>query len=239
MNLSEEEYDEIDDFLNKRMAPAQAAAFQERLAQNETLRQEVAMQHLINQGIEAAALKQQFKSLRKGVQRQRITRRAGRGIVVALLLVMTVGVSYWFYQQTQPLRPEAAFVAYYTPAPRTRADGPVDPRIEAARNSYYAGQYALSLSQLAGVPTDSLLSVPYLRGLNQLVLNRPGVAIQNLTAARQSPDLATRQQADWYTALAYLRANQIPQAKVILTTIRTVSGQPYKDVANELLKKLP
>lgn len=238
MELTEDQYDEIDDYLNKRMSPARTTAFRQRLEQDAALRQEVAMQHLMNQGLEAAALKQQFKALRQGVQRQRITRRVGQGMVAALVILL-VGVGYWLYDRTLSLSPTAAFEAYYQPAPRARADVFLDARLAEARANYYAEKYGLSLSQLASLPTDSLRLVPFFRGLDLLMLNRPREAVQNLTLARQSPDLPTRQQADWYSALCYLQANDVKQAKKSLITIRDTPSHVYQAVAAELLEKLP
>jgi hypothetical protein len=238
MNLTEELIEEIDGWLNNRMNPAEQAAFQQRLAQDAELRQEVEVQRRILQGLEAVAMKRQLATMRKGIGRERQLRRASRTVGAFMLTVFLFLGGFYLFQYSQKLSSQEVAMQYGTESP-TLDDADLTTDLTEAINNYYAGQYQQALSQLAVLPTDSLRLVPYYRGLSLLALNRSAEAINALAQAWQSPSSATRQKAEWFTAMTYLKADDADKGREILRAIRDgKEDHLYKELATEVLDKL-
>ncbi|WP_020597521.1 hypothetical protein [Spirosoma panaciterrae] len=140
--------------------------------------------------------------------------------------------------------PQQLYTANYTPEPRGRGDDSsnsaeaTNQLINKARAEYYADQYANALRLLDSLSTDSLRLVPYYRGLTLLALERPKEAITSLSLAQQSPDLLTRQKADWYMLLSYLRTDDTDNARKIAEAIKVSSSHPYQKRASTILNEL-
>jgi len=238
MDMTEDLFNEIDAWLTNRMTPAEEAAFRERMQQNAELRQEVETQRQINQGLEAVAMKRRLATMRRGIGRQRMVRRAARSVVAVMLagFLFTGGFDLYHYTKlmdtaSQPETPE-------------RDDAVLPSGLQPALDAYYAGRedirkYENAQRLLAPLPTDSLRLVPFYRGLTKLALKRPNDALIDLGKAQQSPNRITRQKADWYKAMAYLQANKFGKARQLLKTIQDDKEHPYHTSASDMLDKLP
>ena len=239
MEPTDDLFDEVEAFLNNQLPPAEETVFRQRLEQDEALRNEVAMHRLMAQGLDAAATKRRLKIAQRARQRQPIGRRTARlATVVALVGALLMG-GYYAYEWLRPPTMQELTETYGPPESPIRADTTLPTGLGAALTSYYAGQYASTLTKLERIPPDSLRLVAYYRGLTLLALNRYDQARHQLAQARQSPNSVVGQRADWYTAMTYLRAGDAAQTRRELTPIVADSTHRYHRFAVELIDKLP
>ncbi|MBO0949633.1 tetratricopeptide repeat protein [Fibrella forsythiae] len=238
MDLSNDLFNEIDAYLNKRMSPTERQVFMERMNQDAELRQEVDIQQQIQDGLDAVVMQRQLAAMRTGIGRQQRLRRTVRYASAFVLLCLAFTGGFFWYQSTQTLTPEQAFMAYYEPEPNAREDAVQPAGLAAARAEYYAEHYPEALRLLTSIPPDSLGLVSYYRGITLLAMSRPNDAIPALSSVSQSPDLSLRQRADWYIALAYLKTGDTTKARQTLQVISDNNTHPYREWATDVLEKL-
>lgn len=238
MDLTPEAYEEIEAYLKNRLPPPERDAFERRLADNEALRREVALQRRLDDGLDAALLRRRFAVARREQlqyrrRRQRTTYALAAAISVVLLT--TVGV---LVQSLRPSPAQRAFREFYEPELPFRQDV-ASAALTDALTEYYAGRYDEALRRLSALPDDLSGQVPYYRGLSLLALNRPAEAESHLRQARQGSDPVIRRRADWYLALTYLRADDTTRAAPQFRRIAADTLHPFHDRATDLLRQLP
>ena len=117
----------------------------------------------------------------------------------------------------------------------SQADCPAT--LDAITQLYYRKQYRETLLTLQ--KTDSSAAcVQYYQGITYLALDESGTAILLLQKATRSADDLLRTHAEWYLALAYLRADRRSDAQVLLTTIAGKPEHPFQDQSRQVLDRL-
>jgi hypothetical protein len=205
-------------------------------------RNEAALERLLDDGLRATYLKNQWVAQHNRLQRQRLTRRmAGvAGLLVVVGLSVAVYYAYWHTNPRLAALAAAVQVDPFDPEAPTSGDERYSPRLDSSRRQYFGGRFREAAATLAGQPTDSLRQVPYYRGLALLQLGQPNAAVSDLLLAQQSPDKQTSLKAQWYLSLAYLKAADGEKATQALQRILADPTYPrmYRNKAAALLDSL-
>ncbi len=112
----------------------------------------------------------------------------------------------------------------------------IAPMLQDGMKAYDQGDYMQAstlLGKYYGVNRE--LNVGLYHGVSLLLTDRPKEAIKVLEGVRQSNELPIRESAEWYLALAYMKAGDAAQAKSILNGIPT--NGLYSDKAKALLQQ--
>jgi TolA-binding protein len=110
-----------------------------------------------------------------------------------------------------------------------------------AMNHYEKGKYALALpilEKMLGNNTTAEAEVQFYKGNSHLALNHPKDAIASFEAVLAMPANQYTEEAQWYLALSYIKAEDKTKAKELLNTIVDTQNHPFHKNASELLKKL-
>lgn len=247
--MSEEKYDieRIDRYLKGMLEDKELQEFESQMGADPDLMTEVALQKDIMIGSEAYFDEQLKGKLRQIENEPEEVSTTGKqfffrpwqigAIAASLLLFITLG--YLFFFQTAD--PEKLYLSYYEPYPNI-----VNPikRSESKLNddalSYYEqGDYTTAASifesELIQQPNEDYLLFYW--GLCNLELGELNQATSLLKKIPPAADSRFYSPAQWYLALAYLKADNVDQAKIQLQTI-VESGGDYKNKAQELLDDL-
>lgn len=250
MDLSDELLEEIGAYLSGRLTVAEKARFEVRLQADPDLRAEVATQREIKQGLQFLIQKDRFKAMHADLRqrglleetdasearpgkeiplnKQPLVRPLWTYIAVAASLVLVLGLGWVIYQNraddrirmaqnTQAFN--AAFLAVPKPAPAV----PTDPDRVAV--------------PLPAAPA-SADSVRLLNAVEALTQPEIQPALDSLRVLAQGAPGHWSASAEWYLALAYLKADQRDQAQSLLTRMAALNGHPYRREAQALRQQL-
>lgn len=254
MDLSDELLEQIGKYLAGQLPAGEKAQFEDQLQRDPALRQEVAMQRELKQGLAFLAQKDRFKRMHAQLDKRglltkptdqtqpptgvpfpesrpvRPAARFGRASwVMAASLALLLGIGWLFYANQQAKRKELAqnervFNRFYSTNPKPAPAPPTDP------------------DQLAASPTNGLSTADSVR-LYGAINGLEGTASQPVINELRS--LSTNgvghwpATAEWYLSLAYLKNNQRAEALPILQKIARLKGHPYQQEARQLLTQLP
>jgi hypothetical protein len=248
------ELEKIEKYLKNQMNPADQQAFEQEMAGDSTLAEEVSsfrdIQQIVNvAGDETflATLQSIEKELAEPAKpvapvRPLWNRRLAIGIAAAILILLA---GIWVFQ---PKTTDSSalfadnFQAYPPPA-RLRGESTQNQIWDAARTAYLQENYAQAAQQFeALLAQDSLQQPLYLvhfyAGISQLAKVPPQLpaAIDHLLFVAAT-DSDYYQPAQWYLALAYVRNGEEHQAKALLEKMAAESSY-RKDAVEALLKEL-
>jgi hypothetical protein len=118
---------------------------------------------------------------------------------------------------------EKSFDTYFSPIVKPKPIVPIDPdRVAAPSDS-------------AQTHSDSVRLV---EAVSFLQANDTRMAIGQLATIAQGTPGHWRATAQWYLALAYLKASQREESRKILRQIADQNGHPYQSEATELIDKI-
>ena len=257
MELSEELLEQIGTYLSDRMTPVEKADFENRLRNDESLRQEVATQREIKQGLAFLAQKQRFKTLHSDLEKRGLlkdealkpetdeSQQAETPIMAlptgrtelrqrwsyfsaAASVLLLVGLGWalfqnWSDKQALMAQNKKSFDTYFSPVPKPQPVAPLDPdRVAAPAES-------------AQTRSDSVRLTEAIDALKQ---NDARLAISRLTSLSQDRPGHWSASAQWYLALAYLKAHQREEARKIARQLADQIGHPYQEEARELIEQI-
>lgn len=263
MELSDDLLEQIGAYLSGQLPATEKGRFEARLQQDPELGQEVALQRELKQGLSFLAQKDRFRQLHADLDKRGLlpdadklpdqserTRRptimpnAGpfpaqsqpaRGIfsygraswAMAASLTLLLGIGWVVYTNRAEKRQElaqneAAFNRFFSPDPTPAPTLLPDP------------------DRVAAAPENSQSAVDSVRlraAIGYLKFTDSQDVIQELTtiSAKTGHWAAS---AQWYLALAYLKANQRTQAQPLLHKMARLNGHPYQQQARQLLTQL-
>ncbi|WCO02808.1 tetratricopeptide repeat protein [Psychroserpens ponticola] len=187
-------------------------------------------------------LKQHFKNLDHSIKKESKTPKKRIWLVAAsigLIVVLTFTYTYFNKEYSS----EALYASYYEPAknivqPIVRNENSKTEKVEAFI-AYQKEDYVEAeklFNKLYTSTEDSELL--FYEGISLLELNETDVAISKFKAHLKYKD-AVSEMTPWYLALAYLKNDDIKNAKMILTKfVEDTSVTFKKEDAKTLLKKL-
>ena len=240
--------DAVEAYEEKRLAPAHRHLFEQQCQTDPALQLALDDYRLFRHSIESVGLKKRLDNIHTKLEYSQLlyaeptqsfgTTRIhwGRWAWVAAASVALLLVGLWVLLPSN--EPSAAtrqtFIAFYRPEPIMRGSD-CSPALTNAIGHYRAGHYQVALDQL---PAGADACTAYYRGLCQLALNQPKLAMEALSTAQQQSTGSLRQRADWYLALAYLANNDPANARQQLAQITQQAGHPFGSVARQALMKL-
>lgn len=257
MELSDELLEEIGAYLSGRMTDLEKTGFENRMQNDESLRQEVRTQHEIRQGLVFRAQKERFKSLHADLEKRGLLgtepesetaasqqtepkvielptdqasgRQTWSYFSAAASVVLLAGLSWALYQnwsikQEWMAQNGKSFDTFFSPALKPQPVVPIDPdRVAAPPDPAQTRSDSVRLADAITLlqQQDTRTAIGQLVAITQ---NTPG----HWTAAAQ-----------WYLALAYLKAGQRPESRKMARQIAGQNGHPYQQEAKELIEQLP
>lgn len=250
--MTYDNFDLFEAYTNQTLSDKERQELENRLHSDVRLQSDFREYQQFRHSIEAVKLKEQLERIHHRLEKRgeidttdrppqplKSTQRFRRQRLIwsMLTVLLLAGGIYWFLR---PSRAEKTFIAYYQPEPVSRGAATCSPSLMPGIQAYRSGQYKQALQEFSQLPAQQPC-VSYYVGLTQLALNQEKEAITSLKAASadtpNEPALV-RQKAEWYLALAYLKAGQITEAKQQLTTVLRQPDQPFRQVATKALATL-
>ncbi|WP_375446142.1 hypothetical protein [uncultured Fibrella sp.] len=265
MELSDDLLEQIGAYLSGQLADEEKARFDARLRQEPELRQEVALQRELKQGLSFLAQKNRFKQLhadldKRGLltetdkqvsQPERTQPPVGAPAVGSLPQQHQPGGNLFRYGRASWVM--AASLALLLGIGWVVYSNRTEQRQEMAQNDAAFTRFfspdpkpvpplppdpdrvAAPLENSRAAP-DSMRLQMAINGLTQPDLQP---VITELTALSIRKPGHWSASAQWYLALAYLKTNQRTQARPLLEKIAGLNGHPYQQEARLLLSQLP
>lgn len=243
---------QIEDFLLGRLNETERKAFEKALANDETLREEVAFRQLIVKGTKQEGrdqLKNRLKQIHEQVandsdmENTTIQRKLWpRLIAIAASIVLLLVSGGYFFLNNEAFDPKVAYEEYYKAAPLRLASR--DDNTEKAilqLNEYYNDKdYGNALPVIEKLlDTDSTNSIMQLAaGICHLELNQIEKARKQFLSIIKAQDFRLKHQANWYMALTYLKEGKLKQTQSFLNPIVKDSKADHHYEALELTKLL-
>lgn len=254
--MEHQTYELLKRYAQRQMTEAERTGFEKRLETDAAFAEEVAVWAAIYKGIEAEGDHQMDAKLRilgkKLIQSETAelstttvntpqTRRfqIPRWAYAAAAALLLLLVAWPIYQNLNPSTPayadnKALFEQHFRlpPAPEVR-----DAQIAAWRNAYQKKDYSGAVAEL-----EKLLSDPnYTRrseaslflGLSHLAAGQGQKALGAFQ--KVSPDSFDWEDAQWYSALAYIIIDDVVHAKQTLGDIAGKTGHPHQREAQDML----
>jgi hypothetical protein len=238
--------EQFDRYLNKQMEREAQQQFEQRLETEPELRASLQSYlagkraaWLAGYQDEKKVFEQKLKDRQQRTRKLRSFRYAIIGLAAALALLLAF--IYWPGAPASSPTPESLYAAYFEPPvpPAQMGRAPnlsLKEADELFRQQAYreAAQAYGQLLQQAEVSPLSLSRIQLMLGICQLQTGAPDEARRSLARAGQH-----REQAQWYTALSWLKEEKVAEARKALQLIEGQEGHFYQQQATELLKKLP
>ncbi|WP_421829899.1 tetratricopeptide repeat protein [Larkinella sp.] len=257
MELSEEVLEQIGLYLSDRMTPAEKAVFENRMRNDESLRQEVATQREIKQGLTFLAQKERFKTLHSDLEKRGLLKdedlkpeadesHSAETPVIALPTGRTELRTNWSYFSA------AASVLLLAGLSWALFRNWSDKQALMAQNEKSFEIYFSPIPKPQPVlpndpdrvaaPVESAQtrsdSVRLTEAIDALKLNDTRLAISQLTSISQGKPDHWSATAHWYLALAYLKAQQREEARKVARQLADQNGHPYQEEARELFEHI-
>ncbi len=160
-------------------------------------------------------------------------------VMVAAAAVAVLAAVFVGYQQLQTPTPEGLYAEYVTPFPLSFQRGASTDTLNQLSEVYYQGDYEKAITLTQDLLTDSTAEnrnkLYMCLGMSLLLKDQ---ATEAVAAFQQvAPVSSFIENAQWYTALAYLKANDIESAKPLFEEM--ASSDHYKrQAAAEILENL-
>ncbi len=216
----------IEKYLFNQMTESERQKFEIQVNSDTLLAEELELQKSLFEAANDEDFKEIFPSLKSAEQtymttqtKKPLLRLSPRNLLLyAASLLFIVFFSWMFFVKSNSVESSQLFATYYEPYPMVLAFRGKSDLIANAVNSYNDKNFdsvIKSMNQL--ILKDSLGFVPYMYlGIAHLELGNLEEAIENFKVVSDSNNPSFRQQADWYIALTYLKANENEKAKEIL-----------------------
>lgn len=242
-DISPEEFEQIEQFLNNEMPSAQAAAFTERLQSDLVLQQKLEEVKLLTLGINEAVLKNKLDNYHEAVTSTTSLKKTGRVISIgkrllaAASVLAIVGLSVWWFLLKEN-KYEQVYSNYYKPDPGLiTAMGPSDNyTFEKAMVDYKNGEYDKAIEAWSSLVKDQPANdtLNYFLGVAYQANKNNKEAINFLEKAVVNKSSAFYKDACWYLGLAYLKDENTEKAREYIQ----LSGHPESiNVLHALNKK--
>lgn len=257
--MEHEIYELLKRYLKGQMTESERAAFEKRMETDATFAEEVATWAAVYKGIQAEGDRQldaQLRDLGKNMLQPETTKlsttkvnmpqtrkfqipRWAYAAAAALLLLL---VAWPVYQNLRPSGPayadnKALFEKHFRlpPPPTVRDAQPI-----AWREAFQNKNYTIAISELKTLLADpdyaNRSEASLFLGLSHLAVGQGQQALDAF--AQVSADSFDWDEAQWYSALAYLIIDDVVHAKQTLEGIAGKAGHLHRQEARELLEAM-
>ncbi|MEM6347738.1 MAG: hypothetical protein AAF927_27870 [Bacteroidota bacterium] len=230
----------IEDYLAGILTPAEQQSFEERMTEDEGLREAFREAAHLYAATKIDARRQLQNDLKAALKESEVltpVKRVGfRPWIWAAAAVFVLGLSYFLLRPSESSL-QQLYASYYE-APATlsmRQDSEVKDW-ESAMTAYTQGDYEQAQKQLLAIKNDTTFNRPsalalYL-GITYLETEELKVALDYFQQIDDN-SLYSPHRA-WYSALTHLKANRLAEAKALLQKISTTAGH-FKQAEADLL----
>ena len=244
--MKPETIEKIEQYLNDEMSPPERKDFEQQLAADEELRNDLKLYNDINSTMSALPNED---ALRQTLQQMNRRYFAGEAIVkkgtfkkwlaIAASLIFIIAVSFYFLMRSTPSAEKlyAQFAQHDILNTQLRGTA-IDSLGQQAANVFNDKDYNKALplfgKYLQQHPND--VQMKFSEAICYLETGKPGEAEKMFTAIANGQTAYT-EIAKWYLALTALKENDLTKCRNSLNGISKTS--PYFTKAKELLKQLP
>ena len=239
MSLNDNDLWLIERYLAEELSGQEEESFQKKMSQSIEFKQEFLLQQQMLFALkqeEDRVLKAELKEYAMSTDLWKKKTSSSKIYYYIAASVSLLIIAFYFLQPSSA----SLYEAYYTPLPEipnVRGDQRQD-QLFKAMQQYSIGNYEQALQLFKSVNyTDRKGEVDLYVGNCLLILNQPEEAIQTLKQVTELADDQIKSKANWYLALAYLKANNLPMAEEILTEISQREDDMYQQAAGEILAK--
>ena len=249
----------IQRFLDKQMTDQEINDFEQELKNNPELYDELllhndvdsAIKDLIGENMFLKNLELAHQSYMESIEKERsyktpifninpkyLIRYAAAAIV---LIVLSVGVYYMISPKTNTA--DKLYLSYYTPyevAGTNRSGNEGEESLQMkAMQKFEQKDYASAIKIFEEIKTNGTasLSSNFYKGIAYLEMNKPNEAIKSLQIVINNENNELIADAEWYLGLAYLKANDIANAKKQFKRVSEKYSY-YKNKADEIINKI-
>ncbi|MEO1624768.1 MAG: hypothetical protein AAFV25_06395 [Bacteroidota bacterium] len=242
---------QIEDYLMDALNKKDRKDFEDRLARDPVLAQELARRKKLIEGMEffgGQRLKDRLKEIHKEVipptaapsviPPNRLRSLLLAGIAVALLLLLAL----WYWWPAAPPNSQDIYAAHYEVYDLQSAirSTDQDARLTAALENYQKGDFQASLPLFESLLQEQGDEIQLLFGAahSHLGIGQPAEAIPYLQRIVRSDDLLYKDAARWYLALSFQRLGQADDARALFEFLATEGEGTYQQKAQQVLKQL-
>ncbi len=245
--------DRIEQYLKGNLSAEEHTRFSDEIAADSDLKEEIDQMQTILKIVSANG-DAQFLAQLEMIDRDLATENGGLGrlkrirwVSWAVAAAIVVLLSTWgiFQWNKTPVTPEDLFASHFLPydAPQPiRSNSSETAGLPVDWTAYRAGDYQAAADVLVGISAEedalSYLADFYL-GQCYLMLNppQPQLAIKAFERVLEK-DHDYREQAEWYLALAYLKADDLDDSHAHFEEIATNPDHFYQEKAAKILESL-
>ncbi|MBR9846528.1 MAG: tetratricopeptide repeat protein [Algicola sp.] len=219
-NISQEQLEAIERYINGTMPDEELKAFKTRLENDSEFKTQVEDIRTLLTGIEAQSLKEQLDEFHKDIKKQPIKKGSAkvrylqfRKIVAAAAIIIALG-SFWFFNQNSN---ERLYSKYFTPDPGLPTTMSTSSNFDFydAMVNYKQGDYKTAIKKWellnANSPDNDTLS--YFLGVAHLANKNEKEAIGFLEKSVKNDDFSLINDAYYYLGLSHLKDGNAELAK--------------------------
>ncbi len=241
--MSEEKYKKTDRYLDKEMSREEKDAFEMSLKTDKELQRKLEIQKEIREALSEEDIMQLRERMAEAMQQPVKKKIAWYKIAVVLIPLLLGGG--WLMNHFTSRTTEDLFQEYYLPYEpisnsRSSYNYAFENReIRAAIDAYSQKKYSVAAKNFASIDATKI-DIPDIQlqmACSFLLSNREVQAIEIFKDIAKSNHPLFAQKAEWYLALAYLKKDQIKNAKEVLTKISTSNHYKSRE-AIEIMEKL-
>ncbi len=245
-NISQEDFELIECYLNGSMDENEITKFEERIKRDTTLNDHFKEHRILSQAIEEQSLKHKIKDFHKEATSKVITLNQNKTqeksslyskLAIAATLAVIIGIG-GFFIFNQANTHQKVFASYFKPDPGLATTMGATSQFELydAMVDYKQKDYFKAIKKweplLLSKPNNDTLN--YFIGVAHLANKNGKSAIKNLILVTENNSSVFNKDANFYLGLAYLKTDNIVLAKKYLTFSDT---EISKQVIAELDKK--
>jgi tetratricopeptide (TPR) repeat protein len=245
--MKENDIDIIENYLTGKLSAEAQKEVEDRLLTDREFAQRVeifkTLPHLVSE--ESHDFRNELEGIYQEYRKENsaartISRRTFLMAASLALLISVIGILIWLLPAS--LTPQEMYATHFTvPADNitVRNDQETSSTLQSAMEAYNEQDYASAVTQFENILRNNAYNVPVLfySGISYLVLGENDKAVQNLQKVSQTEDAAYALTARWYLGLAYLKQDNIEQAREIFSSLKE-SGSSYANKADTILQQL-
>lgn len=239
MSLSENNITLIEKYLAGDLNDSEMTAFKKMESGSEAFSKEVRLQRMMIASIRMKdddLLRSELKEEAKMIDFSSQTKSFSKYWYYAAASISAVIIACYFLLPTG----DSLFTAYYSPLPESpipRGETFHDNLYEQAMQAYSKGSFKQALDLFLTLDDGSNRGIDLFIGNCLLSLEKTEEAITYFAKAAESGNEQIQSHANWYLALAYLKADTSGEATPILKSLSESDDNMYQQKASELLSK--
>ena len=238
----------IERYLLNLLSEEEKQSFEKRLKTDKTLAQEVFLQKEIIEDIEGIGrleLKSQLKNIHTELYPKKSETKGGSRIfilrVAAAAIFIGVLVGAWWMMQQGPSNQELFTENFEPYALSLNQRSDTDEVFYQIENHYFNKNYEQVIPLLEGVLDQSEQKSSQLQlglGISYMQSGKSQEAINQFKTIISKNDFNFEDEARWYLALAYLKTNNITNAREALSVLASESDRDHHEEAKKILSSL-